>query len=58
MKVKTLKTFKDTQAGEVRYAGVVFECSSERFSEIDAKLKGYLEVVEEEQTERKSKFRK
>lgn len=61
MKVKTLKTFKDTEAGVVRHAGVVFECSDERFSDITSKLKGYVSKVEEEKTEDrplKVKFRK
>lgn len=61
MKAKTLKTFKDTQAGVVRHAGDVFECSNERFSEIASKLAGYIEAVKEERAEQptlKTKFRK
>lgn len=61
MKAKTLKTFKDTQAGVVHHAGDVFECSRDRFSEIDAKLKGYVQAVDAERTEQptlKNKFRK
>lgn len=58
MKAKTLKTFKDTQAGIVRHAGDVFECSSERFSNIASKLKGYVEAIEEEKQTPKTKFKK
>lgn len=61
MKAKTLKTFKDTQAGVVRHTGDVFECSNERFSEIATKLKGYVQAVNAERTEQptlKTKFRK
>lgn len=46
MKAKTLKTFKDKQAGEIRRAGDVFECTPARFSEIAAKLEGYVEKVD------------
>ncbi len=47
MKARTLKPFNDLKEGVTRNVGEVFRCSKERFEEIDTKIPGYIEAVEE-----------
>ena len=52
MEAKTLKNFFDNEAGVVRHAGDVFECTPSRFSAINSALKGYVEAVEKEEEQK------
>lgn len=47
MKVKVLKSFIDLSDGSERKVGDVFECTEQRFREIETKLPDWVEVVVE-----------
>lgn len=47
MKVVTKKVFHDFKEDIVRFEGDVFEVTEKRFKEIDNKLPGYVEVLED-----------
>lgn len=45
-RVLVLADFTDLAEGVVRHAGDSFECSDERFADIDGKLPGYVRLGE------------
>ena len=59
MQVVTRRLFHDLKEDVIRFEGVVFEVSEERFLEIDHKLPGFVEpLTEEEGTKKKPSRRK
>ncbi|MDW8750153.1 hypothetical protein Q7W34_01665 [Streptococcus suis] len=58
MKVVTKKVFHDLKEDVVRFEGDVFEVTEERFKEIEEKLPGFIEVVEEKSTAKSSRKKK
>ncbi|HEL2382894.1 TPA: hypothetical protein TZS71_000634 [Streptococcus suis] len=58
MKVVTKKVFHDLKEDVVRFEGDVFEVTEERFKEIEEKLPGFIEVLDEKQVQKSGRKKK
>ena len=58
MKVVTKKIFHDRKEDVIRSEGDVFEVTEERFKEIDEKLPGFIEVLEEKPVQKSGRKKK
>lgn len=54
MKVKVLKPFNDLKENKTRAVGDIFETTKERVEEINNKVAGLIEVVQEKQKTKKT----
>ncbi|HEM6320262.1 TPA: hypothetical protein U2C90_001321 [Streptococcus suis] len=58
MKVVTKKVFHDLKEDVIRFEGDVFEVTEERFKEIEEKLPGFIEVLEEKSVQKSGRKKK
>ncbi|HFI0171044.1 TPA: hypothetical protein ACGOUU_001348 [Streptococcus suis] len=58
MKVVTKKAFHDLKEDIIRFEDDVFEVTEERFKEINEKLPGFVEVVEDTPVKKPSRKKK
>lgn len=58
MKVVTKKVFHDLKEDVIRFEGDVFEVTEERFKEIEGKLPGYVEALDDVPVKKSSRKKK